>query len=96
MKHFVCSTSATRHHGHVSDDSLAWGLGWGLAGHVFWHWGDMGFKDFPVAVASCAERRGLVCLTNSEHGLRACVDILRDVMGDDFSCPIAAVLERGW
>ena len=81
------------------DDSLAWGLGWGLAGHVFWHWGDMGFSDRnfqSVAVASRAQRRGLVCLTNSEHGLRACVDILRDVMDGDFSYPIAAVLARGW
>lgn len=77
------------------DQSLAWGLGWGLAGHVFWHWGDMG--DFQcVAVASRAEERGLVCLTNSEHGLGACVEILSRAMGSDFSYPIRAVLERGW
>lgn len=77
------------------DDSLAWGLGWGLAGDAFWHWGDM--TDFQcVAVASRAQRRGLVCLTNSEHGLRASADILRDTMGEDFSYPINIVLERGW
>ena len=79
------------------DDPLAWGLGWGLAGDVFWHWGDMGFTDFQcVAVASRAQRRGLVCLTNSKRGLRACADILRDTMGEDFSYPISTVLERGW
>ena len=77
------------------DDSLAWGLGWGLAGDAFWHWGDMtNFQS--VAVASRAERRGLVCLTNSDHGLRACADILRNTMGEDFSYPIDVVLERGW
>ena len=77
------------------DDSLGWGLGWGLAGDVFWHWGDMG--DFQsVAVASRADRRGLVCLTNSDQGLNACAEILREVLGDGFSYPIRAVLERGW
>lgn len=79
------------------DDSLAWGLGWGLAGDAFWHWGDMGFTDFQcVAVASRAQRCGLVCLTNSERGLHACADIVRDTMGEDFSYPIGVVLERGW
>jgi CubicO group peptidase (beta-lactamase class C family) len=79
------------------DRSLAWGLGWGLAGDAFWHWGDMGFKDFQcVAVASRSQRRGLVCLTNSERGLRACADIVSDTIGAQFSYPIGAVLERGW
>ena len=77
------------------DDALAWGLGWGRAGHVFWHWGDM--DDFRcVAVASRVEGRGLVCLTNSRGGLDACVEIVSYVMGDDFAYPIRAVLERGW
>ena len=77
------------------DDSLAWGLGWGLAGDVFWHWGDMG--DFQcVAVASRTEGRGLACLTNGDQGLRACAAILREVLGDGFSYPIRAVLEHGW
>ena len=77
------------------DDSLAWGLGWGLAGDVFWHWGDMtNFQS--VAVASRAKRRGLVCLTNSDQGLRSCADILRNTIGEDFSYPIDVVLERGW
>lgn len=77
------------------DDSLAWGLGWGLAGDIFWHWGDM--TDFQsVAVASRADGRGLVCLTNSDAGLGACVEILDGVLGGDFSSPIRTVLERGW
>jgi hypothetical protein len=57
----------------------------------------MGFKDFQcVAVASRSQRRGLVCLTNSERGLRACADIVSDTIGAQFSYPIGAVLERGW
>lgn len=77
------------------DDSLAWGLGWGLAGDIFWHWGDM--TDFQsVAVASRADGHGLVCLTNSDAGLSACVEILDGVLGGDFSSPIRTVLERGW
>ena len=47
-----------------------------------------------AAVASRAEGRGLVVLTNSDRGLGACVEILRDVLGDDFSYPIRSVLER--
>jgi CubicO group peptidase (beta-lactamase class C family) len=77
------------------DDSLAWGLGWGLAGDVFWHWGDVG--DFQcAAAASRTERRGLVCLTNGEHGLEACAELLDAVLGAKFAHPICAVLERGW
>jgi CubicO group peptidase (beta-lactamase class C family) len=41
------------------DDSLAWGLGWGLAGRVFWHWGEMG-RFQSVAVASPSEGQGLI------------------------------------
>lgn len=77
------------------DDTIAWGLGWGLSGDVVWHWGEM--LDFEcVAVASRAERRGLVCLANSPHGLRACVEILVEVLGREYAYPIRAVLERGW
>jgi hypothetical protein len=77
------------------DDSLAWGLGWGLAGDIVWHWGEMDCFS-SVAVASRAQRRGLVCLTNGDEGLAACADILEDTMGDEFAYPIRAVLERGW
>ncbi|HEX6712378.1 MAG TPA: serine hydrolase domain-containing protein, partial [Thermoleophilaceae bacterium] len=56
------------------DAELAWGLGLGLCGEVFWHWGDCG--DFQsTVVGSRAERRALVCLTNSEHGLPLCAEL---------------------
>ena len=77
------------------DDSLGWGLGWGLAGDVAWHWGEMDYFSC-VAVASRADRRGLVCLTNGDEGLAACAEILEDALGDELGYPIRAVLERGW
>jgi CubicO group peptidase (beta-lactamase class C family) len=77
------------------DDSLAWGLGWGLSGQLIWHWGEMGHFQC-AAVASTVEGHGLVCLTNGEQGLAACADILAATLGDDFADPIATVLERGW
>ena len=77
------------------DDSLAWGLGWGLAGQLIWHWGEMGHFQC-AAVASPIEGRGLVCLTNGSDGLAACAEILKHALGDDFAGPIRAVLERGW
>ena len=77
------------------DESLAWGLGWGLAGQLVWHWGEMG-HFVSAAVASRAEGRGLVCLTNGDDGLAACAEILQHTLGEDFAYPIRAVLERGW
>jgi CubicO group peptidase (beta-lactamase class C family) len=77
------------------DDSLAWGLGWGLAGQLFWHWGEMDYFTC-AAVASAAEGAGLVCLTNGDDGLDACAEILERTLGADYAYPIAAVLERGW
>jgi CubicO group peptidase (beta-lactamase class C family) len=77
------------------DDSLGWGLGWGLAGDIVWHWGEMDYFSC-VAVASRARRRALVCLTNGDKGLAACAEILEDTLGADFAYPIRAVLERGW
>ena len=77
------------------DDAHGWGLGWALANDVVWHWGEMDYFSC-VAVASRAERRGLVCLTNGDEGLSACADILGDVLGEQFAYPIRAVLERGW
>jgi CubicO group peptidase (beta-lactamase class C family) len=77
------------------DDSLGWGLGWGMSGDIVWHWGEMDYFS-SVAVASRAERRGLVCLTNGDDGLAACAEILEDALGDKFAYPIRAVLERGW
>jgi CubicO group peptidase (beta-lactamase class C family) len=77
------------------DDSLAWGLGWGLAGHVFWHWGEM--QHFScAAVASTRDGRGLVCLTNGDEGLAACVAVVEDTLADEYAVPLRAVVERGW
>jgi CubicO group peptidase (beta-lactamase class C family) len=82
------------------DDSLGWGLGWGLAGDVVsrdivWHWGEMDHFTC-AAVASRAQRRGLVCLTNGDEGVAACAEILAETLGEEFAYPIRAVLERGW
>jgi CubicO group peptidase (beta-lactamase class C family) len=77
------------------DDSLAWGLGWGLADGIVWHWGEMG-RFQSAAVASPSDGQGLVCLTNGEQGLAACADIFSGALGDDFAYPVRAVLERGW
>lgn len=76
------------------DDSLAWGLGWGLAGRIFWHWGEMG--RFQSAAVVSRDGLGLICLTNGQQGLAACADILARARGDDFAYPIQAVLARGW
>lgn len=77
------------------DAELAWGLGFGLCGEVFWHWGDCG--DFESAVVgSHAERRALVCLTNSEHGLPVCAELTARLLGDDYARPIRLVIDRGW
>ncbi len=77
------------------EDDLAWGLGFGLSGRVFWQWGDSG--DFQsVVVGSRQEEHAFVCLTNSEHGLQACAEIAGRLMGEDYSRPIREVIERGW
>jgi hypothetical protein len=77
------------------DDSLGWGLGWGISGDIVWRWGEMDYFS-SVAVASRAKGRGLVCLTNGDDGLAACAEILEDALGDEFAYPIRAVLQRGW
>ncbi len=77
------------------DEVLAWGLGWGLAGEVFWHWGD-GRDAESVVVASRQDARGIVCLTNGAGGLEACFEIVGRVLGERAAFPIRAVLERGW
>lgn len=77
------------------DDELSWGLGFGLSGDVFWHWGDSG--DFQSAVAgSRRDGRALVCLTNSEHGLPLCAELTGRVLGESYARPIRAVIDRGW
>lgn len=77
------------------DDDLSWGLGFGLSGDVFWHWGDSG--DFQSTVAGCRRNgRALVCLTNSEHGLPVCAELTGRVLGESYARPIQAVIDRGW
>jgi CubicO group peptidase (beta-lactamase class C family) len=77
------------------DDDLSWGLGFGLSGEVFWHWGDSG--DFQSTVAgSRRDGRALVCLTNSEHGLPVCAELTGRVLGERYATPIRAVIDRGW
>ena len=77
------------------DDYLGWGLGFGLNGNIFWHWGDSG--DFQSTVAGCrGHRRALVCLTNSEHGLPVCAELTRRVLGESYATPLRAVIDRGW
>ncbi len=77
------------------DGSLVWVLAGGIAGRVFWHWGEM--DSFACAAVGSRETGwGLVCLTRGDNGLDACVEILRVSLGDEYSYPISAVLERGW
>ena len=77
------------------EGGLAWGLGLGLSGKVFWQWGDSG--DFQsVVVGSQQEERAFVCLTNSEHGLQACAVIAARLMGEDYARPLREVMQRGW
>ncbi len=58
------------------NDSLAWGLGWGIqqskSGNTYFHWGNNNnrFKNF--AVFSKDQKIGLIVFTNSGNGLRLC------------------------
>ena len=55
------------------DDSLSWGLGWGLANtktnnKMFWHWGNnKGSKSFALGIPS--EKRSAAAFTNGQSGL---------------------------
>ncbi len=64
------------------NDSLAWGLGWGLepaaGGTIFWQWGDDGeFKAF--ALGSRELETAAVILTNGANGLRVCRGVIEAV-----------------
>jgi CubicO group peptidase (beta-lactamase class C family) len=77
------------------DDDLSWGLGFGLSGDVFWHWGDSG--DFQSTVAGCrSDGQALVCLTNSERGLPVCAELTGRALGERYAVPIRAVIDRRW
>lgn len=63
-----------------------WGLGWGLeegtSGSAFWHWGNWGdFQAFAIGYRSAGI--GVVVLTNSSTGLRACKEIVPRAIGGD-------------
>jgi CubicO group peptidase (beta-lactamase class C family) len=79
------------------DGSLAWGLGWGLVttadGPYFWQWGDIG--DYQaIALGSRGQQHGLVILTNSDHGLAACIEIVTAVWGPTLARPF--VIAQSW
>lgn len=67
------------------DNSLAWGLGWGLqlsdAGDIHWH-----FADGPGHMCYAALRRstgdGIVIFTNGRHGLRVCHAVAAEVLAE--------------
>ena len=75
------------------DDSLSWGLGWGIEKHslgqFFWQWGDDG--EFKAFAAGTREPRGVsgkkavVILTNSASGLRVCRPIIEHALGGSHS-----------
>jgi CubicO group peptidase (beta-lactamase class C family) len=65
---------------------LHWGLGWGLQmtppTQSFWHWGDwIIYQHFAVAYPK--ERVGLVVLTNSNHGLALCRELVPRALGGE-------------
>ena len=61
-------------------NSISWGLGWGLQGDSFWHWGDNpGFKSYIVG--SRDEKKGIIIFTNSSNGLSVIPEIIYKVWG---------------
>ena len=65
------------------DDSLAWGLGWGLepspASTNFWQWGDNG--EFKAFAMGCRETKQAVAIfTNGANGLRVCRSVVEAVL----------------
>ena len=80
------------------DDTLSWGLGWGLAltasGECFWQWGDLG--DFQAyAIGSRAHRHALVVLTNGAGGLSVAARIATIAFSAEYATPIDWVLATG-
>lgn len=77
------------------DDTLSWGLGWGLAltasGECFWHWGDLG--DFQAyAIGSRGHRHALVVLTNGAGGLSVAARIATLAFSAEYATPVDWVL----
>lgn len=67
------------------NDSLAWGLGWGLeqteGRRYFWHWGEH-FAFRTLAFGDAQNRSGVVALANSGTGHHACEEIVKQATGD--------------
>jgi hypothetical protein len=60
-------------------------LGFGLQvtpAKSFWHWGDWGIYQH-FALAYPVERIGLVVLTNSNHGLALCRELVPQALGGE-------------
>ena len=68
------------------NEALAWGLGWGLeqaeGRRYFWHWGEH-FAFRTLAFGDAQDRSGVVVLTNSGTGARACEQVVKQATGHD-------------
>jgi CubicO group peptidase (beta-lactamase class C family) len=78
------------------NDALAWGLGCGLeqaeGRQYFWHWGEH-FAFRTLAFGDAQNRSGVVVLTNSGAGHRACEQLVKEATGHDH--PAFAWINRG-
>lgn len=67
----------------VTTLGLSWGLGWAVAGPVFFHWGsNPGSKSFVMGDRSTGT--GIVILTDGDNGLELAPAIVRRVTGRDY------------
>ena len=70
----------------VHDETLTWGLGWGLErttrGHAFWHWAENN-GDTQHFALGYEDGTGIVVLTNSGNGLSIIPEIVSGVVGGD-------------
>jgi CubicO group peptidase (beta-lactamase class C family) len=67
----------------------SWGLGLGLEhtshGNYFWQWGSAG--DFQSFILGSIEQHwGVVVMTNSEHGLEVCENLVHEITGKKHPC----------
>ena len=68
-------------------DGVSWGLGIGVEhtpdGDAFWHWGNNGELYNCFVVGFPKHRIGVVVMTNSGNGLKACAEIVPAAIGGD-------------
>jgi CubicO group peptidase (beta-lactamase class C family) len=68
-------------------DGVSWGLGIGVEhtrdGDAFWHWGNNGEVYNCFVVGFPKQRTGVVVMTNSGNGLKACAEIVPVAIGGD-------------